>query len=153
MMVIFLDFDGVLHPFFPRRDLPDAENQLFSFLPRLETVLRDFAEVKIVISSSWREHRPWAKVIHPFSPDIAARIIGATPIMKGKVPPNPNHPRYAEILDFLNKNGLSKERWVALDDDADIYPEDCQSLIVCADGFREAEEIKLREILTKVLGE
>ena len=41
-MILFLDFDGVLHPVFPRKDRTDEENQLFSCLPRLEGVLRDF---------------------------------------------------------------------------------------------------------------
>ena len=31
-MILFLDFDGVLHPFFPRNDRSDAENQFFSYL-------------------------------------------------------------------------------------------------------------------------
>lgn len=44
-MILFLDIDGVLHPFFPRADLPDEENQHFSYLPRLESVIRGFPEL------------------------------------------------------------------------------------------------------------
>lgn len=147
-MIIFLDFDGVLHPVFPRRELPDEENQLFSYLPRLEGVLRDFPEIKIVISSSWRENRPWENVIKAFSLDIAARIIGATPVLKQKEPPYLKHPRHEEILDFLNQKNLTTAEWVALDDDPKIYPPDCQNLILCSDGFRDAEESTLREVLS-----
>lgn len=50
-----LDFDGVLHPFFPRPDRSDEENQLFSYLPRLEAVLQEFGDWQIVIASSWRD--------------------------------------------------------------------------------------------------
>jgi hypothetical protein len=48
--IIMLDFDGVTHPdnFF------DAN--FFCRLPLIEEVLRKFPSVKIVISSSWREH-------------------------------------------------------------------------------------------------
>lgn len=146
-MILFLDFDGVLHPVFPRRELPDEENQLFSFLPRLEGVLRDFPEFKIVIASSWRENRSWENVIKAFSQDISARIIGATPVLKSKEPPYPKHPRYEEILDYLNINNLATARWVALDDDPEIYPPTCQNLILCSDGFRDAEEAALRAAL------
>lgn len=72
-MILFLDFDGVLHPFFPRADRSDEENQLFAYLPRLEGVLRDFPEWQIVISSSWREHHPWTTVIKAFS--ISPRLL------------------------------------------------------------------------------
>lgn len=147
-MIIFLDFDGVLHPVFPRHELPDKENQLFSYLPRLEGVLRDFPEFQIVIASSWRENRPWENVIKAFSPDILARIIGATPVLRSKEPPYPKHPRYEEILEFLNRNDMPTVRWVALDDDSKIYPPDCSNLILCLDGFRDAEENMLREVLS-----
>ena len=36
-MILFLDIDGVLHPFFPRADLPDEEKPTFflSATPRI----------------------------------------------------------------------------------------------------------------------
>ena len=146
-MILFLDFDGVLHPHFPRRDRTDEENQLFSYLSRLESVLRDSPEWKIVISSSWRENRPWANVIQAFSPDIAGRILGATPVLKVKEPPYPRYPRHNEVMSFLEVNGWQDARWLALDDDPALYPPDCESLILCEDGFRETEEVTLREAL------
>ncbi len=146
-MILFLDFDGVTHPVFQKRELSDDENQLFSYLPRLEGVLRDFPNIKIVIASSWRENRPWKNIIGIFSPDISARIIGATPILKVKEPPYPKHPRYEEILSFLSRNNFATAQWVALDDDPGIYPPDCQNVILCADGFRDAEEHRLRVTL------
>lgn len=146
-MILFLDFDGVLHPFFPRRDRSDAENQLFSYLPRLEGVLRDFPEWRVVIASSWRENRPWANVIQAFSPDIVDRIIGATPVIKVKEPPYPRHPRHSEVLAYLDANDLQGVRWIALDDDPRLYPPNCPNLLLCDDGFREIEEVALRTIL------
>ncbi|AEV27687.1 hypothetical protein Dsui_3357 [Azospira oryzae PS] len=143
-MILFLDFDGVLHPFFPRRDRSDEENQLFSYLPRLEAVLREFPEWKLVITSSWRENRPWENVIQAFSQGIAERIIGATPVIKAKEPPYPPHPRYDEVLAYLAANNLVEAAWIALDDDPRLYPAHCPNLILCDDGFREAEEVALR---------
>lgn len=143
-MILFLDFDGVLHPFFPRPDRSDEDNQLFSYLPRLEAVLREYVDWQIVIASSWRENRPWEKVIQPFSQDIAARIVGGTPVIKAKEPPYPQYPRYDEVLAYLATNDLGEATWIALDDDPRLYPAHCPNLILCDDGFREAEEMALR---------
>lgn len=147
-MILFLDFDGVLHPAFPKRELADGENQPFSYLPRLENVLRDYSELRIVIVSSWREKQPWENILKAFTPDIAARIIGATPVLKTKEPPYPKHPRHDEVLAYLRTNGLTESFWVGLDDDASLYPPNCRNLIVCADGFRDAEENALRAALS-----
>jgi hypothetical protein len=149
-VILFLDFDGVLHPVFPRKELPDAENQLFSYLPRLESVLRDFPAVQIVISSSWREGRPWGHVIKAFSADIADRIIGATPVVRCNEPPYPKHQRHGEVMLYLENNNLTAADWVALDDNARIYPKHCRNLVLCADGFRYKEEKALRRALGKI---
>lgn len=146
-MIIFLDFDGVLHPFFPRRDRSDAENQLFSYLPRLESVLRDFPEWKVVITSSWRENRPWENVIRAFSPDIVERVVGSTRVIRVKEPPYSRHPRHDEVLAYLQENSLLETRWIALDDDPRLYPVGCPNLLLCDDGFREVEEVALRKFL------
>ena len=46
-MILFLDFDGVLHP------EPCYDKQsFFCCLPRLENVLRDFPKVRVVISNT-----------------------------------------------------------------------------------------------------
>ena len=145
-MILFLDYDGVLHPSFPRRDRTAEENQPFAYLSRLETVLRDFPEWQIVIASSWRENRPWESVIQPFSPDIVSRIVGATPVLRAKEPPYTKHPRHDEILQFISMRA-QEGRWVVLDDDATLYPQGCPNLLICDDGFRDAEDKALRQML------
>ena len=56
-MILFLDFDGVLHPLHDNvptpenhDNVPTPADQLFCYLPRFEAVMRDFPMVKIVIS-------------------------------------------------------------------------------------------------------
>ena len=63
-MILFLDFDGVLHPEGEDHILNGGAD--FCFLPRLETLLREFPFVKIVISSSWREHLLNKTLLKPF---------------------------------------------------------------------------------------
>jgi hypothetical protein len=73
IVIVFLDFDGVLHPFFPWRDLADQENQLIGFLPRFESVIRAFPIARIVIASDWRRHHSLTELREFFSPDIRDR--------------------------------------------------------------------------------
>ena len=76
-MILFMDFDYVLHPEGEGHLSSDGTD--FCFLPRLEALLREFPNVKIVISSSWREQLRYETLLKPFSDDIRARIIGAPP--------------------------------------------------------------------------
>lgn len=144
IMILFLDFDGVLHPANPRRGLPPEINRPFSCLPRLESVLRAFPQVRLVISSSWREHRAWDDLLRPFAPDIAPRVVGATRVINQKWPPYSKHPRYDEIQAFLSDRGWENHPWVALDDDPGLYKPGLQNLIICNDGFYEEDEAVLR---------
>ncbi len=116
-MILFLDFDGVLHPEYDGQATP-ADVTAFCHLPRFEAVMRDHPDVEIVINSAWREHFPLDALRARFSPNIAARIIGATPVtprLDGKYTPAS---REGEILDWLAAADRAHEPWLALDDAA-----------------------------------
>lgn len=68
--IIFLDFDGVLHP--------DGVG-LFSRLPLLESFLSRMPEAEIVVSSTWREDHTLDELRQFFSPELRQRISGVTP--------------------------------------------------------------------------
>ncbi len=76
-MILFLDFDGVLHP-----EPCYQQEELFCRLHILESVLYDFPSVEVVISSTWRDTRTLAELKNLFSVDIAPRIIDVTPNWK-----------------------------------------------------------------------
>src|SRR5438128_5315956 len=78
-MILFLDFDGVLHRF------GDRIADYCRFLPRLEAVLRDYPDVKIVVSSDWRKHHTLEELKGFFSADIGKRVIGVTPSLQSKM--------------------------------------------------------------------
>jgi hypothetical protein len=148
-MILFLDFDGVLHPFVSRDELSDAENRFFSYLPRLEAVLRDYPSVLIVVSSDWRLGKTLGNLQAWFSPDIKPRIIGKTPLVdahehtwKGR--------RHKEILTWLDANPAYGNEWVALDDVADHFQPNAP-LILCDDKFGEVEEAALRKLFSEKL--
>lgn len=140
-MILFLDFDGVLHPMSDRLNV-----ESFCYVPRLENVLREFFDVKIVITSMQREHLSLPILSQYFSADIADRIIGTTSILPIKNAEDIAESRYREILVYLNG---SPKNWVALDDDITLFPYNCPELIICNDGFHDAEVVALRAALNR----
>lgn len=112
-MILFLDFDGVLHP-----AICSSDADLLCRRPLLEAVLRDFPQVQIVVSSTWRESRTLPQLQAMFSSDISVRIIGATPRWQDLQDDATmgNYVRQAEIETWLRQAGRVWEAWVALDD-------------------------------------
>lgn len=113
-MILFLDFDGVLHPEYDGMAVP--EEVAFCHLLRFEAIMRDFPAVEIVISSMWRYYFPLEALRERFSEDIRPRIIGTTPLIEredGKYLPAR---RESEILQWLADNARQDEDWIALDD-------------------------------------
>jgi hypothetical protein len=128
--LLFLDFDGVLHP------NHCAEEVYFSRMPLLMNFLHSVdRDLGVVISSSWRHHHTYEELL-AFLPEPASRrIVGATgAAFIGK------YARYQEIRAFLaDYRGWLD--WRALDDSAWEFPEQCPELIRCdgAIGITERE--------------
>ena len=147
-MILFLDFDGVLHP-----DPCYREAELFCHLPKLEAVLRDFCDVEIVISSTWRETRSLGQLQNYFSSDIGKRIIGVTPLWR-ELPELRatlgNFPRQVEIEGWRRKSGRIWEPWVAIDDRPYWFRPFLKNLILCdsATGLDDRAEAALRTLLS-----
>lgn len=139
-MILFLDFDGVLHPF-PK---PENPTQLFVNRGRLECVLFDYPRTEVVISSTWRENYSLTELKALFSPSIRNRIVGVLPVIQIHTLADMEAIRFKEIQLFLSG---SEKPWLALDDDADLFPASCPNLIHCEDGFGKKEESKLRAAL------
>lgn len=112
-MLLFLDFDGVLHPQYEGQAVPD--DVAFCHLPRFEAVMRDFPAVNIVISSTWRMQFDLDALKGRFSEDIASRIVGATPQLATNGP-HMVEQREAEIMAWLLANDRQGQPWIALDD-------------------------------------
>lgn len=121
-MLIFLDIDGVLHP-------ADRRQGTFSCLREFESLVRQFHDVEIVISSSWRIDYSIAHLRSMFSRDIAARIIGVTPDRSSSSEVIESFRREREIEDWLRENGRQHDRWVALDDCEWMYSPNCTQLV------------------------
>jgi hypothetical protein len=147
MVVIFLDFDGVLHPYAPWPFAEEAKRSHFQHLPCLESVLRDHSEVRIVIASDWRLHNSIDELRTHFSPDIQPRVIGTTAldrpsgVMLGQ--------RHLLAERFMSDNNLLCVPWIAIDDTKESYLPD-SPLLLCGNCFNESSEALLREMLNRI---
>lgn len=143
-MILFLDFDGVLHPDDGR---PITDDVRLCNLPRLEALLREFPHVRVVISSMWREQFSFETIVSWFSEDIRTRIVGITPLPElsqvGALPLR----READVIAWLDSNGGVDQAWVALDDAAYAFRKHGDRLVACKSyiGFDDAAEERLRE--------
>jgi len=151
-MWIFLDIDGVLFPE-KKFDKPVPQEDYMKFDPdclnEFESVLRIFTEAKVVISSSWREIFPFEVIPPLFSPDIKARIVGATPLLEIKIIHNFQFLRHQEVLEYLRQNQAESSRWVAVDDIPEHYPPNAP--VVATDpyiGFDDNAANKLTQYLS-----
>jgi hypothetical protein len=129
--VLFLDFDGVLHPY------PGRADQMFCRLALLQDWLRRRPGVDVVISSDWREvHSVDALAAH-FDEDLRSRVLGVTPQFTGDSwersdggPWPAAHVRHTEVLRWLDERGESRP-WLALDDQAVLFRPGTYQLVLC----------------------
>lgn len=111
--VLFVDFDGVMHPEFCHASAHFLHRDAF------EGVMRMFSNVDLVISSTWRLQRTLPELKKLFSEDIAERLIGITPLYSQlmSIPETlVGYQREAECRAWLQANNRLTQPWVALDD-------------------------------------
>lgn len=141
--VLFLDFDGVTHPECCTAD------QLFKCLPLIEDVLRYHPGVEIVISSSWRVHHSPEELRECFSADIAARVVGVTPIApRTEGESAKTRVRQVECMTWLDAHRPDAD-WIAIDDVPWQYELGCPNLLLTnhRTGFSEADARYLHSVL------
>jgi hypothetical protein len=152
-MLIFLDFDGVLHPF------GCAPSHHFCELPRLVRVMREwrFQHFEIVVTSSWRLAESFDNGVLSFSvlpldpmqehfpADLRSRIVGVTPCL-GELAEGS---REKEIWQWLSERNQLDRQWLALDDFADLFKPACPNLLLVQGrvGLSDATESELRRRL------
>lgn len=115
--ILFLDFDGVLHPTLAK---PSA---FFIHGSRLVEALRSHP-VNIVISSSWRFHFSREEYLAKLPAELAGQVVGVT----GDAHVG-QFARWHEIQQYVKKHQVAD--WRALDDSAFEFPLNCRKLIAC----------------------
>ena len=131
MSILFLDFDGVLHPdavYLTRRGVElRAEGELFMWAPILEKLLAECPQIQVVLSTSWARNLGFREAKKRLPESVQARVIGATwHSGEAKGWPDQIHwdvlSRYGQIARYCARAGL--KHWLALDDDDRDWPED-----------------------------
>ena len=151
-MYIFLDIDGVLtkEDITPIEDIALLEADYGKFDPiclqEFENVIRQYPDIKIVISSAWRELFSLEEIKSHFSNDIAAKIVGVTPIAQFVK----KFFRYQEILDYLKKNNATEEPWIAVDDFVEHFPPGIPIVVTNRyQGFNQGSAEKLATLIVQ----
>lgn len=130
--VIFLDFDGVLHP---------KMSGSFQYLKNIFRVLDQYKTAKIVISSDWRLQMRFNEIETMFG-QYYSRVMGVTPhISKAN--------RESEILQFVRLRNVGQ--FIAIDDDCrdELFSFDCPWLFK-TDYYRGLDE-EATELLIKFI--
>jgi hypothetical protein len=130
MPILFLDFDGVLHPdaaFKTRRGIElRGEGELFMWAPILEKLLSECPQTQIVLSTSWVRQLDFKRAKKRLSESVQDRVIGATyhSTMESGPDSTPwmRRTRWQQIAIYLARNKI--QDWIAVDDDDAGWPDD-----------------------------
>ena len=128
--LLFLDIDGVCHPL-------SAYSKNTSFLEYVPIISKAIGNIPVVVSSSWRGtyfQEELQEMLQPLN------VIGSTPIETND---GDLGSRQREIQNWLEGDVSGQEwDWVALDDVASLFYNDCSRLILCdgEEGCAEGSE-------------
>ena len=129
-LVLYLDFDGVLHHenvyWHPKKapyiEAP-AHYALFQHTPLLELLLAPYPDIKIVLSTSWARVHGCTNAAKRLPPSLRARVIGATFHSKMDRHQFNETPRGMQVWgDVVRRH---PKDWIALDDDDLNWPKWC----------------------------
>jgi hypothetical protein len=123
--VLYLDFDGVLHPGGAQRSRSGCieligEGSPLMFAAHLEELLVDHPQVKIVLTTSWVRALGLKGAKQKLPPGLRERVVGSV-YQHAKRTTYVNQ-RFGLIIQHVAKHGI--KRWVALEDTHFDWPEE-----------------------------
>lgn len=116
--LLFIDFDGVLHPLAPTSQL--HPNGWFCWLPLLSALLAPWPDVHLVVHSSWRQH---------FNDGELRQLLGA--LGRRCIGSAPPVPKAKAIEAVLRANAGRIRAHVVLDDDIRLAEHPGLNVILC----------------------
>lgn len=133
--LLFIDFDGVLHP---APGSPAARDSAqFCHLDLLQSWLLERPTVDVVISSSWGQALPFEELQGFFSEELQPRVLGATRALQTDFwaqttsDRRPVFEREAEVRQWLREHAAAHRPWIALDDQAGLFAPLSEHLVLC----------------------
>ncbi len=155
-IVLFLDFDGVLHPnaaFRTRRGIElRAPGALMMHADILQNILHDFPSVKISLSTSWVRMLGYQKARSALPTGLQERTVSATWHSRMRHTAREGYDlftRYEQICGAVTRAGITQ--WIALDDDPDFsWPINDSRLVRCDSHKGLASSSTQEELRTKL---
>jgi hypothetical protein len=154
-VILFLDYDGVLHPNEvwlddDNRPYLAGAGELFMWMPRLMEILAPYPDLRIVLSTSWVSVLGFnrAKARLPLS--LQAQVIGATWHSSFKRDSEMSvwwsrATRYQQIIRYVLRRRV--DDWIAIDDNAFGWDVLHQRRLVLCDGDFGLSEAAVRDRL------
>jgi hypothetical protein len=159
-VILFLDFDGVLHQdaVFRPHNRPlelRAEGTLMMHSFILEKILSDFPAVDLVLSTSWVRELGYQRTLKKIPESLRQRVKGATwhkAMRQGGIDPFSYWNRFEQIHSHVRRNGI--KQWIALDDlhsGEEGWPEEHrQHLVLCRHEIGIADPAVQAELRQKL---
>ena len=122
--IVFLDFDGVLHPTnylnfeTINGELVLTDDIRFCWAEVLWNLIAKF-DCHLVIHSSWRSSYTLQELQYLLPASLAGRVVAITA----------GDNRYEGILNYVEEAKV--KNYIILDDAADEFPSDCSELLLC----------------------
>lgn len=128
--ILYLDFDGVLHPCDVLRhrethelylppELVAQGHRLFEHAELLASLLEPYADVRIVLSTSWAYALGFEVALSHLPAPLAQRVIGST--WDTPMTPHQLVARGRQVLADVERR--SPDAWLAIDDNSENWPE------------------------------
>ncbi|WP_432258348.1 HAD domain-containing protein [Cupriavidus sp. TMH.W2] len=166
-MIVFLDYDGVLHPDAAyyvqsrRRSYIElrADGELFMWMPILERLLEPYSDVKIVLSTSWVRELGFSKARAFLSPWLQSRVIGGTWHSMMSQHREGFHriserwselTRYQQIARYISTKKPG-DSWIAIDDDILGWDQSVAHRLVATDPSTGLSDPATQELLIERL--
>jgi hypothetical protein len=137
--VVYLDYDGVLHPEdvfrHPKRGVylspRYAGHKLFEHCGLLEAELEPYPDVVLVLSTTWVRVLRYRRALSYLPDSLQMRVVGATFHSAMHRPAFEALSRGQQVLADVGRRKPSD--WLALDDDAEHWPDSHRERLVRTD--------------------
>lgn len=147
-MLLFLDYDGVLHPdaayLIGGRPVLKSDGELFMWAPVLVDLLQPYPELKIVLSTSWVRVLGYSRARDYLPQAIREKVIGGTWHSAMRRHAEGSHrtdaswftesSRYQQISRYISRADRSAGAWLAIDDDSEGWPDAQRERLVETNG-------------------
>ena len=163
-MILFLDFDGVLHPdaVYITRSGPRlrGDGELFMWTPLLDELLQHFPKVRIVLSTSWVRQLGFSRAKKRLPPSLQSKIVGST--WHSSMEKDLSNAiwwddatRHDQIARYVARSQVTD--WIAIDDDAKGWDSAHSHRLVLAQPTRGLSDpltlAKLKDLLVESGGD